>query len=564
MMDVKARIQAAQLSELTALLSVALALLALFYKTYNVFSSKFRISNLIENLEQESDSARAGFLKQTFASDEGYIPKVTVKLVKLNGSFVQVFSVKGKDVGYLPAPKETTSQYTEECAVPGSTVYPVKDTAAKHLIEFLSESGIFMGFGCRIDYEGHTLLVSAGHVHNKSTFVRKLGTEKVYRLPVPHTIFNDVVLYVVHKDVMSNFGFKAKKCVPLVAGVKNIVSVFDGTVGIAYGEIESPKNDRKDPFDFEHRITTDNGVSGSPIMDRAGNVVGIHCGGWRKLEKNLATALWPLLRASFPLQQEPEFELESPKRPGTEYFPEEEFREFVEKVELRLLEKKNLRTVRLDNDFTIVFDGSSYTIVADNQYESWADYSEDEYEDNESEPGYEFENADFHHSPTQREVNLSGKPLINLQYFRKEETLTQELKSPASPKLKESLPCPPKVGLNKSLSQSQRKQEKPSPNLMVLNSLASPIPKESGRVSLLQSDTTHAKDPKEKVIRKRTRRRARGSQKSLIQSHQKNSENSSQKQSIKLNQPRPQDSLSLKDIQLIKSLLAKLEGNSKT
>jgi len=438
------------------------------------------------------------------------IPELTTKLIQVDGAFRNIYLDGEKVVGYIDAIGHSpTEDFTPESAIPGSRVEPVLETSGAFLLQFLNEEGHLQGHGARVIYHDIDCVVTANHVYESSKYVRRYNSDKVMELPNPDFVFNDVAVFRLDKNIMSAFGFKSKKCAPVRSGIKNIVSVFKGMLGKAYGAVESPTSDRLFPFDFKHKISTDHMVSGSPVLDRKGQVVAIHRGSLNSESSNIATALEPILRMAF----KDVIIHETYEERHDALFEETNADEFERNLKNRNMRKADVRRYTENNNNqldVIVFIGGQY--VHSRGEKMWADYSSDE-----DLPDYDSfmpENASkkAFRSPLEREVKLSMKgSQVSQTTLRRNSTVA--LKYQTIQKSLERSTLNPAVVSSRNALKSQQRCSKASRNLEGLASQATQTLNASGPVSLTASVKTHAPDPKEKVLLKRRRKRRRGAQK---------------------------------------------------
>jgi hypothetical protein len=230
--------------------------------------------------------------------------KLTHKLYMFGNEPYTVVYDGEKALGYLPLECENIRpvERLPEMAVPGSRPCPARMNRDKYYAEFMDDYGNVLGGGCRIVYKEQDYLVTATHVADVASQVRRHGHNKPLSLPKPYKEFNDVTLYKLSLGDYAFLAIKASKPAVVCADQRVKIEAPYTNVGFAYayGAVEDRISSSSRPFDFAHRVSTESGHSGSAILNRNSEVVAIHSAAQPIEGRNIGVALLPVLCIMFP------------------------------------------------------------------------------------------------------------------------------------------------------------------------------------------------------------------------------------------------------------------------
>lgn len=240
-----------------------------------------------------------------------------VAVVKVNGYPVAQFRPSDAPGSRLARP------FVKEMAAPGSLpLRPANVKETRYAVVF-GDSERTMGSGFALSLgKGRQFIVTADHVYTASTVMRGAHQDEWISIKtLPGITFSDVRFIEVHADTLSRMAVRTRPPpANLHRGSGDIFlnrekgfrapCVFEDVVF----------DDTHDDFSFTHVSCTQPGDSGSPILVGKGSIpVAVHVGANETKGKNIAVALYPLIRLLYRADTDKDPEPETIKESDDRY-----------------------------------------------------------------------------------------------------------------------------------------------------------------------------------------------------------------------------------------------------
>jgi len=476
-----------------------------------VMLNRRRIREEFEERERVSMIRRAsirlkeGFNPGQISPDMLPVAPLETKLVQAGAELMNIVMCGGKPIGYLPvdgfsplpkSPVKRTRNFTNESYISSSPLRQVTERVKRNQVEFLTESGVIIGFGARIMWNGENYLVTATHVSDAAMYARRFAGENIYHLNDPLHSYNDVTIFSLTERDSADYGFCKLTVGRVRSGHVSVVSRIVGPTGKSImAEASGPvtRSCEMGLFDICHEASTYKGTSGAPVVYKS-KVVAIHRGSFEERNINVAVALVPVLEIMLGKEI---FEEETVRNETDDLFHEVDPEEFEETYRFKSRKGKGKAKFDATGDFGIAMDPTTGFYAVSNDVRRWADYDTDEEYPAPIENFYTEERADFRTTPTSRVVNLS---VISPHQFGVERSFIRKLTPPTPQPLLAPLTVNPPTGELKREPPSKKKSRMISLKRRVSFSPESLTPTDSGLASPTPLDKKRPAEPPAKVL----------------------------------------------------------------
>lgn len=275
----------------------------------------------------------------------------------------------------------------KEMAMPGSKMSPLKDSRGSQggVVSFRDGEHNVIGMGCRIKYEGKTVLMTAYHVLEEIRGIENLYIEHKgnrLRFSLKHIrmrlqsveMHRDVVLFEIDDSIWSVLGVAARKVI--YSDVPCAIYAYgyneDDDFSCSRGQL-SPSHVA---YQVEHTTSTLPGWSGTPLFNVQGCVVGMHCG-WRPLpglNYGIVAFWYNLARESGDRKSKHAWRYRD-----EDFSSEDEYEEF----DVELMDDEGTAGIgkKASKHYKVKSgNGQLYALLHDDNPNSWANMRDDEYE----------------------------------------------------------------------------------------------------------------------------------------------------------------------------------------